>query len=245
MDLQKEKQYIIPGIKVSDVLLENQYLILMLEHFGLQLEVQEKTIAQLCSENNISIELFIAVANLYNGHSINDVSNYSFNIVENIISYLKNSHTYYLNEKYPEVQKCITKISFRDDHSEITMVDKFFKEYFEEVEEHLDYENKTVFPYVLNLLAKIKNLGADDANIVFSAAEYSEHHNDIEEKLTDLKNLLIKYLPTNNDQKIRRELLFHLFELEHDLKIHSFIEDKILIPLVKKMEQHLKELNEK
>ena len=74
----------------------------------------------------------------------------------------------------------------------------------------------------------------------YAVAEYQEHHNDIEEKLNDLKSLLIKYLPLKNDQSIRRNLLFRLFELEYDLNIHSQIEELILIPLVSKMELHLK-----
>ncbi|MGC8803040.1 MAG: hypothetical protein ACP5PS_04610, partial [Bacteroidales bacterium] len=55
----------------------------------------------------------------------------------------------------------------------------------------------------------------------YSVEEYREHHDDIEEKLSDLKNLLIKYLPAREDQQARRRLLTHLFELESDLAIHS------------------------
>ncbi len=72
-------------------------------------------------------------------------------------------------------------------------------------------------------------------------AEYKEHHDDIEEKLDDLKNLLIEYLPLKEGRNMRRRLLFKLFELEHDLRIHSRIEDYILIPLVTSMEKRLKE----
>ncbi len=39
-----------------------------------------------------------------------------------------------------------------------------------------------------------------------------------------------------DEQNIRRKMLACLFELEYDLKIHSHIEDNILIPLVEKYE---------
>ena len=78
--------------------------------------------------------------------------------------------------------------------------------------------------------------------INYSVTEYREHHNDIEEKLTDLNNLLIKYIPQQNDQQIRRQLLLSLFELEYDLNIHSRIEETILIPMVEKMEQLAKKM---
>jgi regulator of cell morphogenesis and NO signaling len=90
------------------------------------------------------------------------------------------------------------------------------------------------------LYERIVNQNQTDGGKRYSVSEYKDHHNDIEEKLNDLKSLLIKYLPLKNDQPIRRKLLFSLFELEYDLNIHSQIEELILIPLVSKMELHLK-----
>jgi len=74
----------------------------------------------------------------------------------------------------------------------------------------------------------------------YSVSDYQEHHDNIEDKLEDLKNLLLKHLPLDNDQQIRRKLLFSLFELEYDLTIHTRIEDEILIPLVEKLERTIK-----
>jgi len=107
-----------------------------------------------------------------------------------------------------------------------------------EVIEHLDYENEVVFPYVLNLDKLLNSKDPGSYTPAYSVTEYREHHDDIEEKLNDLKNLLIKYMPQKDDRQIRRKLLLCLFELEFDLNIHSRIEESILIPLVEKMEQH-------
>jgi regulator of cell morphogenesis and NO signaling len=126
-----------------------------------------------------------------------------------------------------------------NDHKEMALVEKFFNEYFSEVREHLNYENTVVFPYVIRLYDQFVDSNHPGHQKKYSVAEYKEHHNDIEEKLDDLKNLLIKYLPLKNDQQIRRELMFSLLELEYDLNIHSQIEDFILIPLVAKMELDL------
>ena len=124
-----------------------------------------------------------------------------------------------------------------NDHPEIFMIGKFFDKYFKEVVEHLDYEDDVVFPYVLGLNDQLALKSPINTTASYSVTEYREHHNDIEEKLTDLNNLLIKYIPQKNDQQIRRKLLLILFELEYDLKIHSLIEETILIPMVEKMEQ--------
>lgn len=231
------KMYITADVKTSDIILSNPYLVLMLEHFGVALGVNDKSVAQICRENFIGIDLFLIIANLFNGFKPSPITDYSSSDIQSIIGYLKNCHYYYQNEKYPQIQSYIQQIDKSSNQSEIVMIEKFFQDYFSEVTEHLDYENRVVFPYVLNLNNLLSKKQLENIRIDYSVVEYKEHHNDIEEKLTDLKSLLIKYLPVDDDQKLRRQLLFCLFELEHDLKIHSQIEDTILIPLVEKMEQ--------
>ncbi len=229
--------FIVSEMKIADIIIGNPYLLLMIEHFGINFEVREKTIDQICSEINISTELFLTVANLFNGFKPSQASDYSSGSIRTIIKYLENSHKYYLNEKYPQIRQYIDDINQINNHAEILMLGKFFDKYFIEVSEHLDYENDVVFPYVLDLDSKLTS-NKQISNVAnYSVTEYRIHHDDIEEKLTDLKNLLIKYMPQKDDQQIRRKLLLCLFELEYDLNIHSQIEESILIPMVEKMEQ--------
>ena len=47
----------------------------------------------------------------------------------------------------------------------------------------------------------------------------------------------MKYLQGDALSEMRIRVLFGIFSLEEDLSKHSLIEDKILIPLVKKLEQ--------
>lgn len=230
------KIFITSEMKTSDVLISNPYLILVLEHLGINMEVREKTVEQICNENKVSPELFLIIANLFNGFKPSPISDYSFNDIQTIIKYLKSSHEYYLDEKYPLIQKYIDMINRINDHPEILMIGKFFDKYFKEVVEHLDYEDDVVFPYVLGLNDQLMHKNPEKSTINYSVTEYREHHDDIEEKLTDLNNLLIKYIPQKNDRQERRKLLLCLFELEYDLKIHSQIEETILIPMVEKME---------
>jgi regulator of cell morphogenesis and NO signaling len=231
------KIHITSEMKISDIIISNPYLMLMLEHFELNMEVREKTVTEICSENNISTGLFLIIATLFNGFKPIPLTEYSSDDIQIIIKYLKNCHRYYLDEKCPQIQKYITLINSINKHSEISMIGKFFDKYFREVIEHLDYEDDVVFPYVMGLNEHLAQKKQAHPDINYSVTEYREHHNDIEEKLTDLNNLLIKYIPQQNDQQVRRQLLLSLFELEYDLNIHSRIEETILIPMVEKMEQ--------
>ena len=230
------KKFVTSDSKLADIIFENPYIILMLEHFEIELAVQEKTIMQVCTEKNIDVELFLTFANLYNGFSYSANISSSLNNIHSIINYLKKSHEYYTGEKLPRIHKYIHKMYSMNDKTELLLVENFFNEYVKEVTDHLDYESEIVFPYVFNLYHHIYD---KNNQIVegYSVTEYKIHHNDIEEKLTDLKNLLIKYLPLKNGRQVRRKLLFSLYELEFDLKIHTEIEDHILIPIVTNMER--------
>lgn len=221
--------------KLSDIIFDNPYFILMLEHFEIELVVHEKTINQICIEKEIDSDLFLTFANLYNGFSRPVEIAPSLNNVRAIISFLLKSHDYYINEKLPKIHHYIQQLYSLNDDSQILLVENFYNEYLAEVKEHLDYESHIVFPYILKLH---RNIFQNEQTIVgdYSVAEYKVHHNDIEEKLTDLKNLLIKYLPLQNGKQIRRKILFSLFDLEFELKIHTEIEDHILIPLVTGLE---------
>lgn len=220
-----------PQQKMIDLIMDNPSLLLMLQHFDIDFRVKDKTVAQICEENHISVPLFVAVGNLYNGFQLSGLDGLSKDDIHAIVRFLRNSHNYYRHEKYPQIDAYIQQLYKGDNEKEIRLIQRFFDEYFKEVTEHLDYEDDTAFVYFLSL-NETKKLSAN----TFSALEYSTHHTDIESKLSDLKNLLLKHIPLKADLSLRRKLLCALFELEFDLYIHSLIEERILIPLGKKIE---------
>lgn len=222
--------------KMSETILANPYLLLLLEHFEINVPLGDKSVEQLCGQKQINTELFLTFANLYNGIQYTPKSSFTFHDALTIITFLRNSHRFYSEEIYPNVLNTIEQMANVNDFKEMALVPKFFVDYFREVTEHLDYENNIVHPYILNLCELLKNKEHKGIKPQYSVTEYKDHHSDIEEKLDDLKNLLIKYLPQKNDRYIRRKLLFLLSELEFDLNIHSQIEDLILIPIVAEME---------
>jgi regulator of cell morphogenesis and NO signaling len=217
---------------LSDSLAGNKRLLLLLERFGIGFGMGDGSIAEVCKAQGVVCEVFLSISNSYLG------SHYTGNIpvtseaIACLIRYLQSSHSFYLDEKYPELRGFIAQMKELNRARSMAMVERFFNEYFDEVAEHLNYENDVVFPYILKLLNDESLSGTD-----FSVDEYKDHHNDIEDKLNDLKNLLIKYMPVDGDGIPRRKLLNSLFELEFDLNIHSMVEDTILIPLVRKMEK--------
>lgn len=226
------KQYIKPESRLSDIILNNYFQLLLLEHFDLNYETFNKTVAAVCSENGISVAVFLLFANLYNGFQPESIEEIQRDDIPAIIGFLKKSHKYYEKEKYPAIRGLIEQLSSYNDSKEILLIEEFFDEYFEEVKDHLSYEDEIVFPYFKELLA-----GEFQSADTFSVKEYSEHHTDIESKLVDLKELLLHHIPIQRDLTLRRRILYALRELEEDINIHALIEDNILVPLIDDLEK--------
>jgi regulator of cell morphogenesis and NO signaling len=233
---QTQKTYIKPHMKMADLINENYSILLLLEHFEIDFAVGDRTLEQLCMEYGVDESVFVIICNLYNGFYPDEKDIGALGSIPDIIRFLKNSHRYYKNDKYPEIKEYLRILYERHQTDQILLIDRFFNKYFEEVLEHLDYEEEVAFPYFIELLEN----GGGGVPSEFSVSDYREHHTDIETKLTDLKNLLLRHISIENDLAIRRKFLYSLFELENDLTIHSLVEELILLPMIERVEKRMK-----
>ena len=230
---QTHKTYIRPEHPMLELLNENPSLLLVLEHLDIDFCVSDRTVEQICRDSNTDLPVFLIIANLYNGFFPNETDIGTIKDLSSVIRFLKNSHRFYRDDKYPEIKSLINKLKETQDSETIRLIEQFFSSYFNEVLEHFDYEDTTAFPYFNTL---IENKCAPSAP-GFSASEYRDHHSDIETKLDDLRNLLLKHMTLKGDLPVRRKFLYSLSELEADLRIHSIIEERILIPLAGRIEK--------
>jgi len=227
-----QKSYITKDKRMLDLLNENYSLLLCLQHFNIDFSVDNITVEELCSENRINLDAFTVIANLYNGFFPTENEINKIEDIKPVLLFLKRSHLFYTEDKYPELKFYLGQLKDYHNSNDFQLIERFFNEYFEEVLEHLRYEDEIAFPYFESLLGKDGKV----RETTFSANEYKNHHTDIETKITDLKNLFLKYIKIKSDLNIKRKFLNTLFGLEFDLKIHSIIEEKVLIPLIEKIE---------
>jgi regulator of cell morphogenesis and NO signaling len=217
---------------VAEVICKYPQLIFVLERLNIPLGVKEKSIEEISKEYKINPNLIVVFFNLQVYKLIASENQFSNEDAGAIIDFLKSSHDYYSHDFYPEISVLINQmIQYNEKQSEFKMLQVFFNDYLNEVEQHFTYENEVVFPYVKSLITG--NLQKTN----YSVEEYKQHHDDIEAKLSDLKSLLVKFLPPEGDTRIRRKIIMALTQLDEDLQVHARIENEILIPLVEKMEQ--------
>ena len=203
-----------------------------------------KNVMDVCASIGIDVDFFLEIINSYHNNDYFPKDHLQDFSSELIIQYLSNTHHFYLDIKVKEIEEIIEQLSeqvFEGNVKNMELLKSFFKEYKIELEKHFEKEEKEVFPYVKaleeacqtnyisqELLSKIKCEPIE---------KYERHHGDVEEKITDLKNLIMKFLPPVNRQDLCQNLLTELFRMENDLQDHSRIEERVLVPKVKLLEQ--------
>ena len=228
---------------LANVIHSNHNVLMVLERMDIKLGVGNKTVEEIAEEYNINAGALIIILNLFCNHQYIPNAENHFDYIPDFLRYLKNSHHYFLKENIPSIQQNIQELVHLLHDSKAEMVESFYNKYIEEITEHINYENETVFPFIAEMYDAFLNERDPSALLKeYDIGIYGEHHDDIEDVLKDLKNILIRHLPQKEKGKTRRIVLQQLFELESDLFSHTRIEDEVLIPLVKKLEEKIRPL---
>jgi regulator of cell morphogenesis and NO signaling len=215
-----------PRMKMADLILANHINLLVLGRFGIHLGFADKTVEEVCLKYNVNTDLFVLICNIFYDHDF-EASKQQIAAcpADEMIRFLKKSHQFYRVERLPEIKSAIQDLSASCTPTHGKALERFFDEYHQEIEKHLLYEDQVVFPYIEELIAHQKKVN-------FTIQQFEDNHDNIEIKLDDLKNIIIKYIPENNNDELRQQLLDKLFIFEEDLNRHQLIEDKLLVPLV-------------
>lgn len=214
--------------KMISLIRDNYNLLQSLGSFGISLGFGDKTVKQVCDDQNVDTNTFLAVVNFtINGYR--EMGNVSRLSVPTLLQYLKASHDYFLGFQLPFIRKELVDALDENDNL-ARLILKLYDEYSRSVTLHMKYEEKTVFPYVESLLA-----GKPMAN--YAIDMYSKHHGQESSKLRELKSIIIKYFPGDclrNNQL--SATLYDIYNNEEWLALHAEVEDNIFIPAIKYLE---------
>lgn len=229
--IMKQDMTIEPSMKLADLIELNYRLLDVLSRLGVGLGFGEHTITDACRTFGISESAFLLICNEYTFEGyVPGQELLSSADAEDIMKYLHNSHMYYMDREMEHLRSSLARLLAPVDAAQRKVVEKFFADYKAEVKNHFDYEEDVVFPYVNALLEGASRNG-------YSIGQFEENHSNIDEKLNDLKNIVMKYLPDVCDPLLRNEVLYHIFYLEEDLHHHTLIEDNVLVPMVDMLER--------
>ena len=207
--------------KICDLMSHEEDAIQIISRFGLEMGVGEQTIEQVCEAHHVHTPTFLAIVNykVFHQRAIpQDID------VPTLQRYLQNAHTYFLDFRLPRLRRALIEaIIPADPTTKIPgLILRCYDEFAEEIRTHIEHEN---------------------------AGLYDEHEHDdqrITDKLTEIKNLIIKYYPSANQQSaithqqspityLLISVMSDLWHTEQDFADHCAIEDDILRPALTKI----------
>ena len=210
--------------KICDLMSQEEDAIQIISRFGLEMGVGEQTIAQVCEAHGVHTPTFLAIVNykVFHQRAIPEEID-----IPTLQRYLHNAHTYFLDFRLPRLRRALVEaIIPADPTTKIPgLILRCYDEFVEEIRTHIEHENEGLF---------------------------EEHEHDDERitgKLTEIKNLIIKYYPTDKDQRQKANgerlvtyqlisVMSDLWHTEQDFADHCAIEDDILRPAMTKIQSH-------
>lgn len=197
--------------KICDLMAHEEDAIQIISRFGLEMGVGEQTIAQVCEAHDVHTPTFLAIVNykVFHQKALPDDID-----LPTLQRYLQNAHNYFLNFRLPRLRRALIEaIIPADPTTKIPgLILRCYDEFVDEIRTHIEHEN---------------------------AGLYEEHEHDDERitgKLTEIKNLIIKYYPTQQTSMEGTvtytliSVMSDLWHTEHDFADHCAIEDDILRP---------------
>lgn len=218
-----------PEDRMLSLIRDNYNVLQSLSAFGIGMGFGAKTVKEVCDSYGVDTFTFLAVVNLtINGyHSQNDIHHLD---IRTLLQYLKASHRYYIDFQLPFLRKELVEALVEGDRLGELII-KLFDEYVRFTTHHMKFEEQTLFPYVERLLKGESKTG-------YNIVTFSKHHDQVSEKLKELKSIIIKYLPADPlRSNMLTATLYDIYNLEEWLALHANVEEAIFIPAIQEMEK--------
>ena len=188
--------------KMIDLISDNYSMLQGLGAFGIRLGFGDKTVTEVCREQDVDCHTFLTVVNfLINGYTPKETDDRIS--VATLLAYLRASHHYFLDFQLPSIRKKLeASLTMGDNRAELIL--RLYDEYAHDIRLHMKYEEKTLFPYVEALMQ-----GEQKPN--YNVDTFAKHHSDTTGKFQELKNIIIKYLP--HDGLANNQLTTTLYDI--------------------------------
>lgn len=219
--------------KMISLIADNYNLLESLGRFGINLGFGDKTVREVCNDQGVDTFTFLLIVNFsINGYKVMDDDDRIS--IPTLLHYLKASHEYFLDFQLTNIRKELKEALDENDNL-ARLIMKMYDSYAHEIRSHMKYEEQTVFPYVDKLLRK-EDVGDYDIDT------FSKHHSEVTSQLRELKNIIIKYLPSDTQRNNRlTTVLYDLYKNEEWLGLHSEMEDHIFVPAIRRIEHQMKQ----
>ncbi len=218
---------------LSDVIIDEPSLIPVINRFGIRLGLGDKTIKEICEEKSLDPDFFTSIINTFRYDDYFPETKFrSFNIGQ-VMDYLTKTDNSYERFLIPNIESHLNFFIERSDPSNasLSVIRKFFSVFKKELIERIHSDKKEFFP---SIKAMLENYNSDELYI----GSVFEENESMEEKLRDIKNLIIIHLNGEYDQNLCYAVLVSICNLEKDIHQNNRIRNRILMPLVEALKKN-------
>jgi len=215
------------------------------DKIDLPLDLYNKPIKDVCHEMDLDKNLINSLLQSYDDNyefPYDELNTFS---ITDLLTYLRLTHRFYLSKKLPEIEQTVVHIFNKYNHSHKMLVYLciFFCDYKKKLEEHINFEEKKLFPYIQKL-TDLENANETSENVFmvlnsFSAKAFIQNHTQIEDDLQEVRKTILKYTESKATPLPYRVFLSQLQYFEVELCKHAMLEDNVLIPKVIELEAAL------
>lgn len=199
----------------------------LMSRFAIPLGLNNATIRDVCQRCGIDVNVFLLIIN-YQISGVIEHELLSCVPAAGVADFLQRSHAYFINYKFPHIRKnLIAALDPKNDDVNPSIV-KFYDDYTRQALEHFRYEEQNVFPYVHALSHGVRT----DYNIT----TFERNHDELGCIISELKNIILRYYHTSLPD-VMYDVLVDLYNCQEDIDKHADIENNILIPLVRRIEE--------
>ena len=217
---------------MRSLIAQDASILMVLSRFNISLGFGDSTVNEVCRKHNVDTTTFLTVANFI---SFDELPTEGTTVdFKSLLVYLRGAHDYIVDFFMPMIRRKLTEaitVTGGDDLSYLIL--KYFDEYAAIVSSHMRHEDTTVFTHIEQLLDGVRGNG-NPVELM------SKHHDSLSTNLTSLKDLIIRYYPHKNSAYLN-SALYDLIVCERDILSHCRVEDLILSPAVRRLEQSLPE----
>lgn len=211
-------------MKMADMIASNYDLILMLPRFGIPLGFGEKSVKEVCRDNGVDDNFFLTVCNIYTFDDYQPDDEELASIDNRmVVEHLQASHRYYIDDRLPHLESHLKHITIGVGEQQSAILRKYFADYCREVREHVRREEKA-------LGSVMEHFSSEEPLCKAVTEHYQKSHDNIKDKLSDLTQIILKYIPGDRLNEEMMELVFDIMQLSRDLEKHALIEEMLLAP---------------
>lgn len=231
--------------KIGEIVAHNYHTARVFEEHGLDFCCGgKKSVEAACAEKGVDTEKLLAELESLDSSKPTS-AHFDKWEADFLADYIINNHHSYVNNSVSTIEHRLQKVvsAHGEKHPELAVLQGVFTELKEELLEHMAKEEKMLFPYIKKMSFALKNsieMPAAPFGTVGNPIKVMESEHDNARLLVKKINMLTEaYNPPQDACTGYTVLYSELREFEEDLHMHIHLENNVLFPKAKELEEKL------